>query len=207
LLEVVYELYTIEVLGACTRGKTMHRTRLAQILISTSLVLAFAACADDRDDDKWNLPPMNPSGDDGAGDDGGADDGGDDGGGDDDGGDGGGDDGSDGGDGGDDGGDDGGNTGDDGGDTGDDGGDTGDDGGDTGDDGGQTEDPPGESPYEGGWDIGNCQDSIQGTASQPGQIGVGDVLYDWTLPDQFGDQVRFYDFCHKVIYYVVVAGW
>ena len=73
-------------------------------------------------------------------------------------------------------------------------------------DGGDDGDPP-ESPYIGGWDIGECQDSIIATAVYPGQIQLGDVLQDWLLVDQFGELVRLYDFCHKAVYYEIATLW
>lgn len=81
------------------------------------------------------------------------------------------------------------------------------DGGSSGDDGepgdgssGEPE-PPG-SPYSGGWDIGDCQDQIVPTG-----VGVGQVVPDFTLVDQFGDPVRLYDFCHEAVYIVAGAFW
>ena len=47
-----------------------------------------------------------------------------------------------------------------------------------------------QSPYAGGWDIGNCQESIPLD---------GSTSYDWIGFDQFGDEVRLYDFCHKAV--------
>jgi hypothetical protein len=165
----------------------MNRTSASHaLLLLASLSLGLWSCADNRSDDIDGM--YNPYPDGGGGGDDGADDGGDDGGGDDGGS----------------------GTGGDG-DDGDDGtsGDGSDDGtsGDGGDGGTTTEEVPPESPYQGGWDIGTCQDDIQGNAASPQAANVGAVLMDWTLPDQFGDQVRLYDFCHEVVYYVVVAGW
>jgi hypothetical protein len=162
----------------------MFRTKLAQALTTIPILLLAPACSDDPGTG-WEPTIMPP----GGGYDDGYDDGGD-------------------GEGDDSGGDSEGDTwGDDGSDTwGDDGGDTwGDDGGATGDDGGGSTEPPNGSPYQGGWDIGDCQDSIVPDANSPGEADIGGVLHDWTLPDQFGDQVRFYDFCHKVIFYYVVT--
>ena len=69
-----------------------------------------------------------------------------------------------------------------------------------GDDG--VPDEPPTSPYIGGWDVGNCQDSINATGT-----GVGDVVPDFVLTDQHGDQVRLYDFCHKAVFLVAGAFW
>lgn len=67
----------------------------------------------------------------------------------------------------------------------------------TGDDGsssgGEPEVDPPESPYAGGWDVGDCQNSISGTS----------VAGDFTASDQFGEDVRLYDFCHKAVLVVV----
>lgn len=78
----------------------------------------------------------------------------------------------------------------------------------TGDDSGADEPPsaddggPMESPYVGGWDIGDCQDSTQSTGT-----AVGDVLPDFTLMDHNGDMVRLYDFCHKAVWLIEGAFW
>lgn len=75
---------------------------------------------------------------------------------------------------------------------------------DTGSSGGEEpppDEPPG-SPYAGGWDIGDCQDDIVATGT-----AIGEVVPDFTLYDQFGDQVRLYDFCHKAVYIVAGAFW
>lgn len=71
------------------------------------------------------------------------------------------------------------------------------------DDGGPPpEDEPPASPYVGGWDIGTCQDDIVPTGT-----GVGQVAPDFLLFDQFGDQVRLHDFCHKAVYIIAGAFW
>ena len=63
------------------------------------------------------------------------------------------------------------------------------------------------SPYQGGWDIGCCQDEVVPTPWNPGGIGQGSVLPDWTFTDQFGDSVRVWDFCHDAVYFEYVAFW
>jgi hypothetical protein len=63
------------------------------------------------------------------------------------------------------------------------------------------------SPYQGGWRIGCCQDEITPTPWNPGGIGQGSVLPDWTFTDQFGDSLRVWDFCHDAIYFEYVAFW
>lgn len=81
-----------------------------------------------------------------------------------------------------------------------------DSGGDHGDSSGGDESPPGDgppdSPYTGGWDIGACQDEIVPTGTD-----VGQVVPDFMLFDQFGDQVRLYDFCHKAVFIPAGAFW
>jgi hypothetical protein len=53
----------------------------------------------------------------------------------------------------------------------------------------------GESPYQGGWDIGNCQDEMSSEVA------------DFQLIDSYGDQVRLYDFCHKAIMLTAGSFW
>lgn len=69
-----------------------------------------------------------------------------------------------------------------------------------GDDG--VPDEPPTSPYIGGWDVGGCQDAINASGT-----GVGQVVPDFVLTDQHGDQVRLYDFCHKAVFLVAGAFW
>jgi hypothetical protein len=57
-------------------------------------------------------------------------------------------------------------------------------------------------PYTGGWAIDACRDSIESTGN-----AVGQVAYNFELPDQFGDTVRLHDFCNRVIYLVFGAFW
>jgi hypothetical protein len=59
-----------------------------------------------------------------------------------------------------------------------------------------------DSPYQGGWDIGTCQDSIVATHN-----GQGGVLDDFSVDDQFGESVRLYDFCHKAILLTDGSFW
>jgi cytochrome oxidase Cu insertion factor (SCO1/SenC/PrrC family) len=84
-----------------------------------------------------------------------------------------------------------------------------DDGGVSADDGGESSESsaaetgaPMDSPYEGGWDIGGCQSDIG-----PANNQVGGILEDFTFTDQFGDQVRLYDFCHKAVLIAEGAFW
>ena len=53
----------------------------------------------------------------------------------------------------------------------------------------------GESPYQGGWDVGDCQDEMQSEVA------------DFFLTDSFGDQLRLYDFCHKAILLTAGSFW
>ncbi len=61
--------------------------------------------------------------------------------------------------------------------------------------------PPG-SPYEGAWDIGDCQNDIAAATNQP-----GGTIDDISFTDQFGEQVRLYDFCHKAVLIIEGAFW
>lgn len=54
---------------------------------------------------------------------------------------------------------------------------------------------PPESPYQGGWDIGACQDEADGS------------IADFQLTDAFGDTVRLYDFCHKAVLLTAGSFW
>lgn len=73
---------------------------------------------------------------------------------------------------------------------------------DAGADSGEVGDGPPESPYQGGWDIGDCQNDIPAPTNDP-----GGTIEDLTFTDQYGDVVRLYDFCHKAILLVEGAFW
>ncbi len=60
----------------------------------------------------------------------------------------------------------------------------------------------GDHPYEGGWPIGACRDSIEPTGD-----GEGEVAHDWELPDQFGEEVRLHSFCDRAVLLVAGAFW
>lgn len=62
---------------------------------------------------------------------------------------------------------------------------------------------PSEHPYKGGWVVGKeCRDDVEPTGD-----AEGDVLNDFTLPDQFGDQWRLHDFCNQELYvYATMFG-
>lgn len=77
-----------------------------------------------------------------------------------------------------------------------------DDGGESSESGAGETGAPMDSPYEGGWDIGACQNDIGAANNQ-----VGGILEDFTFTDQFGEQVRLYDFCHKAILIAEGAFW
>lgn len=77
-----------------------------------------------------------------------------------------------------------------------------DDGGEASSSGAAETGAPMDSPYEGGWDIGACQNDIGAANNQ-----VGGILEDFTFTDQFGEQVRLYDFCHKAILIAEGAFW
>ncbi len=49
-------------------------------------------------------------------------------------------------------------------------------------------------PYTGGWPIGACRDSIEGTG-----WGVGFTVNNFELEDQYTDLVKLHDFCQQAI--------
>ena len=57
-------------------------------------------------------------------------------------------------------------------------------------------------PYAGGWPIGACRDGVQPTGDEE-----GDIANDWSLPDQFGEQVRLHSFCDRAVLLVAPAFW
>jgi len=54
---------------------------------------------------------------------------------------------------------------------------------------------PDDHPYEGGWGHDDCRDTIKPTG-----LEVGDIAYDFSLEDQFGDFVRLHSFCGRVVF-------
>lgn len=58
---------------------------------------------------------------------------------------------------------------------------------------------PADHPYSGGWPIDSCRAEVQ-----PGADEIGSVAMPFNLMDQFGETVRFYDFCDHVI--ILVCG-
>lgn len=57
-------------------------------------------------------------------------------------------------------------------------------------------------PYEGGWKIDACRNDVESTGT-----GEGDVSNNFELMDQFGEMVKFHDFCNQVVYVVFAAFW
>lgn len=57
-------------------------------------------------------------------------------------------------------------------------------------------------PYTGGWPIDACRSDLQETGT-----AVGDVAANFAWPDQFGDTVRLWDFCNRVVWVVFGAPW
>lgn len=61
---------------------------------------------------------------------------------------------------------------------------------------------PEDHPYTGGWEIADCRDSIESTGN-----GEGDIARDFTLTDQFGDEVSLHSFCDRTVLVVNFAFW
>ncbi len=57
-------------------------------------------------------------------------------------------------------------------------------------------------PYTGGWPIDDCRASVQPTGN-----GVGDVAEPFQLQDQYGELVRFHDFCDHVVLLISGTFW
>ena len=57
-------------------------------------------------------------------------------------------------------------------------------------------------PYLGGWPIDACRTSVVPTGDD-----VGEIAYDFSLYDQFGEYVRFHDFCNQTILLIGGAFW
>ena len=58
-------------------------------------------------------------------------------------------------------------------------------------------------PYQGGWDIAACRKDIQPS----GNNRVGDIAQQFTLGDQYGDNVRLHDFCDREVVLIGAAFW
>lgn len=57
-------------------------------------------------------------------------------------------------------------------------------------------------PYTGGWPIADCRDQVEATGNE-----VGQTAEDFSLADQFGDQVRLHGFCDRAVLLVGAAFW
>lgn len=57
-------------------------------------------------------------------------------------------------------------------------------------------------PYLGGWPIDACRDSVSSTGN-----GVGQITSDFSLLDQYGEQVHLHDFCGKEVLLLSSAMW
>ena len=55
-------------------------------------------------------------------------------------------------------------------------------------------------PYTGGWAIGDCRSDVEATGHEVGQIAE-----DFTLSDQYGDNVSLYSFCDRAVLLVGAA--
>ncbi len=53
---------------------------------------------------------------------------------------------------------------------------------------------PQDHPYEGGWPIDSCRNDLVASG-----MGVGDVINDVKLVDQYGEEIRVHDFCDHVL--------
>ncbi len=54
---------------------------------------------------------------------------------------------------------------------------------------------PNDHPYTGGWPIDECRHDIVST----GGTGVGAIVDNYTLTDQYGEEIRLHDFCDHVV--------
>lgn len=57
-------------------------------------------------------------------------------------------------------------------------------------------------PFEGGWPISACNGDLEGEG-----YGKGDISTDWSMKDQFGEEVNLHAFCDNVVYMVFAAFW
>jgi peroxiredoxin len=57
-------------------------------------------------------------------------------------------------------------------------------------------------PYEGGWPIDACRDSLQPTGNN-----IGQITDDFALLDQNGEEVHLHDFCGKEVLLLSSAMW
>lgn len=61
----------------------------------------------------------------------------------------------------------------------------------------------GDTPYTGGWPIGDCRNDIQADST----LQQGGVAPDFALTDMHGDTVRLHDFCQMAVLFVTGAEW
>jgi len=59
-----------------------------------------------------------------------------------------------------------------------------------------------DKPYQAGWPIDACRDTVVPTGNREGQVSE-----DFALKDQFGETVHLQDFCDRVVYMVFQAFW
>jgi len=59
-----------------------------------------------------------------------------------------------------------------------------------------------DKPYAGGWAIDACRNDISETGD-----AVDKVTGNFSLSDQYGEQVRLHDFCGKVVLLIGAAFW
>lgn len=57
-------------------------------------------------------------------------------------------------------------------------------------------------PYTGGWSIDACRADLEATGT-----AVGDVAENYMWLDQFGEMVKLWDFCDRVVWVVFGAPW
>ncbi len=57
-------------------------------------------------------------------------------------------------------------------------------------------------PYMGGWDITRCNQDPVATGD-----AVGQITSDFSVPDQYGEDVELYDFCQKTVLLVLGTFW
>jgi hypothetical protein len=56
--------------------------------------------------------------------------------------------------------------------------------------------------YAGGWYKAACAENIDGTGT-----AAGDIAFDFTQPDQFGESLRLHDFCDRTVLLIGAAFW
>ncbi|MBW1880144.1 MAG: hypothetical protein JRJ84_17420 [Deltaproteobacteria bacterium] len=61
---------------------------------------------------------------------------------------------------------------------------------------------PEDHPFGGGWEPAHCSESIVPTGN-----GVADIAENFTLTDQYGEDLSLHDFCDKVVLLESAAFW